>query len=213
MDKTIQLLPDGTLTVTESIPDGYRTTRYFDSRRQMLLTVVDKTSDKTIITKYEPNGHFIQSITVEQKNKVSVYQKDGKTLVKEREVLPDGSEHENLYQSDGKTLKRVTHYHMGGSVYTTVYQSDGKTLAQIIEQDDVGLSKTVVYDADGKQIVKKIEDLSDGAIRITVYKPHTDKIAYVQTGPLKGETHPNTYQRDEYDENGKTVHTEKIVIP
>lgn len=213
MDKTIQLLPDGTLTVTEPIAEGIRTTRYFDSRRQMILTVVDKTEDKTIITKYETNGHLIHSVTVEEKNKVVVYQKDGKTLIKEKEILPDGSEHENLYQPDGKTLKRVTHYHVAGSVYTTVYEADGKTPAQIIEQDEMGLSKTIVYGSNGQQIVKKIEDLSDGAIRITVYKPHTDQIDYVQTGPLKGEAHPNTYQRDEYDETGKIIRMEKLVLP
>ena len=202
-NKIIQLLPDGTLTVTEPIENGEKTVRYFDSRLQMILNIVEKTKDKTIITKYMPDGHFIQSITVETKDSFTVYAPDGKTKQREKRLAPDGNE--TGYQKNGKTQHQTAVFAPNGTVKMVVYQQDGKTKTQEIYQDDKGLSKTHFFAADGQTLLKTSEDLSDGSTRTVYYHADSGVAERVETGPLKGESAANVYLIETYDESGKKI--------
>lgn len=214
MTRKMQLLPDGTVSITEDIPNGERTTRYFDVQRQLKLTIIEKLKDKTIITKFNSDGYTVQSITIETAMSTKVYQKDGKTLIRDKELLPDGSENEHVYRQDGQTIERTTLYHASGNIYTTLYRPDGITPAQLIEQDVRGLSRISFYAANGQAVTKMIEDLSDGSTRTTLYKPDTHKIAQVETGPIKGAKEKNTYRIDFYDDTGsKIIRTTDEVRP
>ena len=207
-NKVIQLLPDGTLTVTEPIENGEKTVRYFDSRLQMILNIVEKTKEKTVITKYMPDGHFIQSITVETKDSLTVYAPDGKTKQREKHLAVDGNWYETVYQKDGVTPYQTAVFASDGTSDRVFYQSDGHTKVQEIHQDDKGLSKTRFFAADGETLLKTGEDLSDGSTRTVYYRAGV--VERVETGPLKGETASNVYLIETYDETGtKIVSAEK----
>lgn len=207
--KIIQLLPDGTLTVTEPVSGGERTVRYFDSKLQMILNVVEKTQDKTVMTKYMPDGHFIQSIIVETKDSSIVYQADGQTKIREKYLSHEGIWEETVYRGDGKTVRQKALYRPEGTAEFVIYQTDGQTKAQEIYQDDKGLSRTCFFDADGQTRLKMSEDLSDGSCRTFFYRDKTGVIDYVETGPLKGETKSNVYLIETYDKTGKKVVSRK----
>ena len=214
MTQKMQLLPDGTVSVSEEIQNGVRTVRYFDVQRQLKLNIIEKYNDRTIITKFNSDGYTVQSITVETAMGTKVYQKDGKTLIRDRELLPDGSENEHVYRQDGHTVERTTLYHASGNTYTTLYRPDGLTPTQLIEQDVRGFSRISFYAPNGQAVIKMIEDLSDGSTKTTFYKPDTHKIVSVETGPLKGLKNKNVYRIEFYDETGsKIIKTTEEVRP
>ncbi len=209
-NKVIQLLPDGTLTVSEPVENGEKTVRYFDSRLQMILNIVEKTKDKTVITKYMPDGHFIQSITVETKDSFTVYAPDGKTKQREKRLAPDGNWYEVVYQKNGKTVRQSSVFSPNGTVKMIVYQPDGQTKAQEIKQDEKGLTQTDFFASDGQTLLKTVEDLSDGSSRTVYYRSDSGVIERVETGPLKGEPDSNVYLLETYDVTGtKIVSSEK----
>lgn len=200
MVQKMQLLPDGTVTITEEMFNGERSTRFFDVQRQLKVNVIEKLKDKTIITKFNSDGYTVQSITIETAMGTKVYQKDAKTLIRDRELLPDGSENEHVYRQDGQTIERTTLYHVSGNIYTTLYRPDGITPSQLIEQDVRGLSRISFYTPNGQSVMKMIEDLSDGSSRTTLYQPDTHKIVSVRI--------------DFYDETGtKIIRTADEVRP
>lgn len=201
MHETVTQTPDGIIIVTLQTADKKKTTRYFDSGRQMILDILEEEAGCTTRTRFKPDGHRILSIEVQKDDLVLLYQADGKTLLSRQETLPDGSLQITYYQQDGQTIDRISHESITGSTYTTRYQSDGITPLMLIEYAADGLTKTTRYKPDGITIDSIQEDLADGTIQKTIFRADGTR-AQMELRHLKG-LPDNLVRQSIYDESGE----------
>lgn len=205
MNETVTKSKDGIITIKMKTTEGsQKTTRYFDSSRQMILDTTEEFSDKTIITKYKTDGYRLASIEVHLQDKILIYQADGKTVSSQKETLQDGSIQTTHYQADGKTIDRIKHENISGTTFTSRYQQDGITLAVLIESDSDGLTKTTQYQKDGMTPISISEDLADGTIQKTLFQADGKTISALELSHIKGFP-ANKIRRLTYDSTGQKV--------
>lgn len=205
MSETVTKTADGIIIIKTKTPDGaQKTTRYFDSSRQMILDTLEEFADKKILTKYKTDGYRIAAIEIQTETKTISYCSDGKTISSIKETLPDGSIQTTHFQGDGKTIDRIKHENITGSIFTTKYQADGITPALLIESDMDGLTRTTIYQSDGTSLQSLSEDLADGTTQKTIYQADGKTISVLELRHIKG-IPANKIRRLVYDSSGKKV--------
>ncbi len=204
MNKTIAQTRDGLLITTEILADGsQKTTRYFDSSRQMILDILEETPSKQILTRFQPDGHRISSIEIKTELNTSIYQGDRKTLISQKETLADGSIQTTHYQKNGKTVDRVCYEGISGICFSIHYQADGVTPNVLTKSGTDGLTQTIFYREDGTTPAVIEDDLADGSLQKTFFRDDGTKEKTIHLH-LKG-LPANTIRETCFDETGTKV--------
>jgi len=171
MNETTSQFINGILVVTTKTPTSIKTIRYIDGTRGLILDILEEFEDKKIFTQYKTNGLQPKTIEVTTKNKVILYQGDGKTPISIKEINEDSSIKTTSFRSDGKTIEKIKSESPQGNVQTIYYHSNGQTQLKSVEIDAEGMTKTIFYDPSGQLIQSIQEDMADGSVLKTFFRP------------------------------------------
>ena len=209
MNETVAQTIDGFLVVKTKSDSCLKTTRYIDSSRGLILDILEEFEDKKVFTQYKTNGLQPKTIEVTTKNKVILYQEDGKTPISIKVTNDDSSVKTTSFRLDGKTIEKIKTQDEDGLTKICYFQIDGITPLKLVEMNTEGMTKTTVYDTEGKNITSIQEDLSDGSILKTFYRTN-GSIEKTHQSHIKG-LPKSDIKEIIYDSMGKKKISEKII--
>lgn len=171
MNGTTSQIINGILVVTTKTETSTKTIRYIDGTRGLILDVLEEFKDRSIFTKYKTNGLQPKTIEITTKNKVTLYQGDGKTPISIKEINEDSSIKTTSFRLDGKTIEKIKSESPQGISQTIYYHTNGQTQLKSVEVDADGMTKTIFYDPSGQLVQSIQEDMADGSVLKTFFRP------------------------------------------